>query len=207
MEKKTSIQLLQGKLFLTKPFDARLSLLYSFFFSLLSALLPIPANAVEQTKGYSEAQIKVALVYKLMHFMERPGNAPLTLCVYQPNAEDIASFRLMPSKTQSGKALKVMLLDENDPARNAHECKVSFVSSDVNQKDTQRFLAQASKEHSLTIGETDRFIQQGGMINLVRKDSTIKFEVNLSALKHAGINLSSQVLRIADHVYANGDKE
>jgi YfiR/HmsC-like len=179
---------------------ARLSFPLVFFLSLLYGLLANDAFAEQQTRTYSESQIKVALVYKLMHFIEWPDKSPLSLCVYKPNKEDVSSFRLMPPQTESGNALKVRLLYENNDALNLRSCQVIFFGSDADAE-AKKILADAAGEYSLTIGETNQFIKHGGMINLIRKNLTIKFEINISALKKANLNISSQVLRIADQVY------
>lgn len=173
---------------------------FVFFFMLLINLAATNASAEQQTKTYSESQIKVALVYKLMHFVTLPESNPLTLCVYKPSDEDTPTFQLMPPKTQMGSELKVKLIKKSAELLAPNNCQIVFFSAAAKEGVSHR-LSKMAQDGFLTIGETEQFIKQGGMINLVRKGSTVKFEVNLSALKQAGLNISSQVLRIADQVY------
>jgi YfiR/HmsC-like len=41
------------------------------------------------------------------------------------------------------------------------------------------------------------FTRRGGMIQLVLQDRHVRFEVNLAAAEHAGLTLSSQLLKLA----------
>ncbi len=173
------------------------AILISFFGFVFAVVVAAELKA----KTYSESQIKVALVYKLMHFFEWPTNTPLNICVYKPNTEDVASFDLMPRQTESGSPVKVSLLYENGNSFKQGRCNIIFFSNDTGS-DIQHILKNMTDDKRLTIGQTSQFIAQGGMINLVRKDLTIKFEINISALKRADLNISSQVLRIADQVYS-----
>jgi hypothetical protein len=49
----------------------------------------------------------------------------------------------------------------------------------------------------LTVGETEGFARDGGMIALVNSGDHIQIEVNLEAAQGAGIRISSRVLNLA----------
>lgn len=178
---------------------ARLSL---FLLWLLSLIIVSTSNSIyaEHNKPYSEPQVKVALIYKLIHFVELADNSSLSLCVFQPNNEELSALKLIPHQTESGNRLTVKLIYETDKLLSPHECQVVYLSGDA-KNNTSKILSYAASKGYLTIGATNQFIKQGGMINLVRRDAKIKFEINLPALKHAGLSISSKVLRIADKVH------
>ena len=171
----------------------------------MCALFSANAPAGQPSKAYSESSIKAALVYNILHFIEWQTNA-LTICVYDPDEEDVSSFKSLPSQTKSGNTLDVKFLHANGKSLIRNNCHVIFITSEA-EDDTYEILAESKNTPRLTIGESARFIQQGGMINFVRKDLTIKFEVNIHALKQADLEISSQVLRIADRVYTEEDDE
>jgi len=57
------------------------------------------------------------------------------------------------------------------------------------------------KEDSvLTVGESERFVQEGGMIGFLLEDNKIRFEINLDAAVHARLKVSSRLLAIAKTV-------
>jgi prepilin-type processing-associated H-X9-DG protein len=45
------------------------------------------------------------------------------------------------------------------------------------------------------VGETDRFLDYGGAVNLLLVDGHMGFEVNLEAVKRCGVEISSTLLR------------
>ena len=176
------------------------------FFSIFTLMLALPtANVVAEgrSKTYSESSIKAALVYNILHFIEWQTKA-LTICVYDPDEEEVSSFNALPSQTKSGNTLEVKFLHANGNTLIKNNCHIIFITGEA---DTHHILTETKNTPRLTIGESAQFIQQGGMINFVRKDLTIKFEVNIHALKQADLQISSQVLRIADRVYTEGDDE
>lgn len=55
---------------------------------------------------------------------------------------------------------------------------------------------QAVPHHVLTVGETGRFLDYGGAVNLFLEDGHIAFEASLSALNRAGVAISASLLRL-----------
>jgi len=178
---------------------------FFFFLSLMCALFSANAYAGQISKTYSESSIKAALVYNILHFIDWQTNA-LTICIYDANEEDVSSFKSLPSQTKSGNSLDVKFMHLNGHSLIQNNCHIIFISRETDD-DIDEILVTSKNTQRLTIGESDQFIQQGGMINFVRKDLTIKFEVNINALKQAGLTISSQVLRIADRVYTGDNDE
>jgi len=163
-------------------------------------------TAQAQDKNYSESKIKTALIYNILHFVEW-SSKDLVICVYDPNEDYVSSFKAVPSSTKSGKHLDIKLVHSNDSFQLQNNCHVAFITSEVSDKNTREILSDAKIHHILTIGETSQFIKQGGMVNFIRKDLNIKFEINAFAAEQVDLKISSQVLRIADRVYTESDYE
>ena len=64
-----------------------------------------------------------------------------------------------------------------------------------NNNEVRQTLAGLRTSHALTIGETNRFLEYGGAVNLLFVDGHMSFEVNLEALDRAGVSISSTLLR------------
>ncbi len=60
--------------------------------------------------------------------------------------------------------------------------------------------------HVLTVGETDRFAQSGGMINFVLEENRVRFEINVEAADRAGLKISSKLLELAHVVAGSRDR-
>ena len=49
----------------------------------------------------------------------------------------------------------------------------------------------------LTVSDVDGFAQQGGMVNLLLVNNTVKMEINQAAAEGAGLQISSKLLKLA----------
>jgi len=176
------------------------------FISLTIILLSSNVAAQTHNKDYSESKIKTALIYNLLHFINWPSEE-LLICIYDPGEEYVSSFNAIPSSTKSGNTLSLKFLNVSSAPSAQNDCQVIFISADIDSESLQNILSNAKNNHSVTIGETKQFIKHGGMINFVRRDVNIKFEINASAFEQANLKISSQVLRIADRVYTDNSYE
>ena len=79
------------------------------------------------------------------------------------------------------------------------KCQVIFVGAS-DKKRVKEILDSLKKLPVLTVGESDAFAEQGGMITLVKKDGKVRFDVDLAAMREAGLQISSKVLGLADKV-------
>jgi hypothetical protein len=86
--------------------------------------------------------------------------------------------------------------------QDAAACQVLFISSseDGRLKDILPFL---DKMKVLTVSDMPRFSERGGMIQFVLDNDKIRFEVNLTSTERAGLNLSSELLKVAIAVKRN----
>jgi hypothetical protein len=96
-------------------------------------------------------------------------------------------------KTVSGRPLDIRRLDDVREARNCH---LVFVSS-AERRNLDAILDELEHLGVLTVSEIDSFIDKGGMINFVIDDERVVIDVNLDAARRAGLDISSQLLKVA----------
>ena len=58
-------------------------------------------------------------------------------------------------------------------------------------------LKQVVAPGVLTVGESDDFLDMGGVIRLLIEDKKVRFEVNMDAAQRAHLTISSQLLKLA----------
>ena len=58
-------------------------------------------------------------------------------------------------------------------------------------------LARIGTSSVLTVSEISGFTRQGGMINLVARKNKVLIEVNPDAAERVGLNISSELLKLA----------
>ncbi len=75
-------------------------------------------------------------------------------------------------------------------------CHILFITASE-----KNFLPQTLKPFRgasvLTVGETDSFAREGGIINFVDSENTVQLEINLAAAEQARLKISSKLLSLA----------
>jgi hypothetical protein len=83
------------------------------------------------------------------------------------------------------------------------ECHLLFICS--SEKGCLSEILTPIKKYSvLTVGELDGFMDNGGIINFVIVDNKIRFDINTVAAKESNLQISSQLLRLANTITKEG---
>ncbi len=64
-------------------------------------------------------------------------------------------------------------------------------------KAASRIFASSMNSTTLTVGEATGFAQRGGIINLMREENRLRFEVNVTAAAQTRLKISSKLLALA----------
>src|SRR5262249_14560131 len=99
---------------------------------------------------------------------------------------------LLKGKTIAGRKLVVTKVSGLAQAR---RCQLVFICSSEAER-TAAMLNDLSGMPVLTVGETPRFAEQGGMINLLLVDKNIRFEVNAAAAEKSRIVLHPALVKL-----------
>jgi hypothetical protein len=167
--------------------------LLAWLFIMLT-LPAIPARAA------SENQVKAAFLYNFAKFVEWPspveGSEAKPFVIGVVGESPIADLlpALIRSELIKGRAVEVRHYRTGDELS---QCQVVFVSRRQNGKDIQRSLAGRA---ILTVGETESFLAEGGMIQFVMVEQTVRFDVNVAAANQVGLKVSSRLLAVARKV-------
>lgn len=146
-----------------------------------------------------EYQIKAAFLYNFAKFVQWPAEAsglsgePFVLCVSGDEPFRIIHQYLAGKKVR-GQLITVRAVDNVGGASGCHLLFVSAMSAQLRQA-LPHVIGSI-----LTIGESEDFIRSGGMINLVRADNRLRFEIARNAGERAGLKFSSQLLKLATPV-------
>jgi hypothetical protein len=171
--------------------------------TLLTAATVLLASPLwSQSKTPSEEyRLKAAFVYRFPQFVEWPapalhGHEAITICVLRPNPFGTLLRELIAGETLNGRPLAIR---ETERPSDIDGCQVVFVPGSGNA--TARAVLEAVGNHPiLTVGESPRFLDQGGVISLQVIDRRVRFEVSPAAAERIGLRLSSQLLRLAVRV-------
>lgn len=103
---------------------------------------------------------------------------------------------MMADRLSRGRSLLLRRAARGEPFS---DCQILYISPSES-KYLPQILESLRNASALTVGETDRFVEQGGMIQLVMEDNRIRFKINPSAAADAGIRISSKLLALAQIV-------
>jgi hypothetical protein len=179
--------------------------------SLVSALLLLASiflgNVVIAPAAYAEAidndleyRIKAAYLYNLSKFIIWPNEAkdstePIHVCLFDNNPFKDYIFKLEQRKAR-GRPLKII---EKPSTEQLAECDIMFVP--INAAAVQPMLVEAIKtKHVLTVGETEEFLEQGGLITLNLENDRVQLTIANDRAKQQGFEISANLLEVARQV-------
>lgn len=164
-------------------------------------LLFAGSSAFGQQKP-SEYQVEAAYLYNFGRFVEWPAKVTtakadsFTICVL---GED--PFGRALDVTLAGEMIgnqKVAARRISSPGDSV-DCRILFISSSEANR-LNKIIDALDNRAILTVSDIPQFSRHRGMIQLVLEDNRIRFEVNLNATQHAGLTLSSELLKLATAV-------
>jgi hypothetical protein len=152
-----------------------------------SASVAMP-NAQEISQEY---QIKAAYLYNFLKYVEwlEPVNRTFMICVAGQNPFGGVLDSLTKNERIRGNPIKTEIILGFEPG-----CDVIFTPRTSN---IPAYLQGAAGMPILTVGETPRFIEQGGMVNFFLENGKVRFEINRTAAERAGLRISSRLLQLA----------
>ena len=147
-------------------------------------------------------QIKAAFLFNFAKFVEWPPGSfknptdPINLCVLGVTLVGRALEDTVRNKLVDGRALAVRELTN---VHQAADCQILFVS--VSEQKRLRAIIDASKfSDVLTVGETDTFIAEGGVLAFNLDNGRIHFDINLQAAQLERLRVSSKLVSLATSV-------
>jgi hypothetical protein len=165
----------------------------------LALLACIALRAHADIAPIDEYQVKAAFLYNFAKFVEWPREAfgkstdPIGICVIGQNPFGSSLEDAVSGKTVNGRAFVVRQISD---IKQASRCHILFVSASERRR-YSAILGDARAGGVLTVGETDGFAEQGGMVNLKLESGRVQIQINLSAAEEARVRISSKLLSLA----------
>ena len=151
----------------------------------------------------SEYSTKVVLLERLSRFVEWPTEStqsevggPFLIAVVgqNPFGDELDAYFL--THKVKGRPVSVRYYRG---ARDLGPCDLLFISSSERHRLTE-LLQQVAKKPILTVGDSEGYAARGVMVNIVREQEHLGFEVHLAAAKAAGIQMNSAFLQVAKKI-------
>lgn len=146
-----------------------------------------------------ESRVKAAYINNFIKFTEWPKKA-----LSEKNGSIVVGFlggedvRKAFEKYVKGRKVKgkPVVTRRSSKVEDLLPCHLLFIESG----DKEQALKSAANSSTLTVSEARGFAKQGGMLGLILVDGKVRFEYNEAAVKKAGLNIQSTILRLGKKV-------
>ncbi|HWA58569.1 MAG TPA: YfiR family protein [Gemmatimonadales bacterium] len=156
-------------------------------------LFPVPGDST------LEYQVKAAYLLRFAQFVSWPAQAfsspsdPIHIGVMAGDPIGPILDSMVVGREAQGRRIVVRHLGPDDPLDGI---QLLFVGQ-LRDRDRRGLLQRAGTLAVLTVGDGDRFLQDGGGIGLLRIDETIRFGVNLRTVERTGLRIDARALAVA----------
>lgn len=151
--------------------------------------------------GVSEYELKAAFMEKFTRFVEWPDGSEghFQLCIIGKNLfkGELKKLELLAINGRP------TLFTQMSRAESAADCDMLFIEK-TKRKVLESILVSLQNRPVLTISDTPGFAYQGVMINFIRKNNKLHFEINQQAAETVGLKISSRLLKLAIMMSSTG---
>lgn len=174
------------------------ALVRSFLAVHLACLALTPLPGAQEIAPDLEHQVKAAFLYNFARFIEWPPDAPegegsFVIGVLGSDATSRALEATVQGKSVGGRTIQVRPVKSQDEAL---QCHMLFVGSETAER-LRPVLKAVRGSAVLTVGDSEAFAREGGIVHFVMQDRHVRFAVNTDAAARAGLKISSKLLQLA----------
>lgn len=193
--------------------------LYALISIALGSITTLPTNfsnlpnllslGIVARNAPSEYELKASLLFKFIPFIEWPEsaskNSTLKIGIVGKNPfgrslDSIDGYKL------GTYTIRIAYFNTAANTDQLKQCQILYLATFESAEN--RILAAIAGQPILSIADSEGFTERGGVIEFVKNRSRIAFEINHSSALKSGLNIRSQLLRLAEIVYGdNHSKE
>ena len=165
-------------------------------------LLAIAPGTAAGQHAPTEYQLKAVFLYSFTKYVrwpdERAGGrtTPLDLCILGEDPFGEALDAAVEGETVRGAPVSTRRIGS---VAAVDGCHVLFVS-DSETANLGEILASLDGRSILTVGESPRFAERGGIIGMIARTNRIGLAINVAAADRSGLTISSQLLKLGEIV-------
>lgn len=165
---------------------------------LLCAALASGGAGAGTAQTVSEYGLKAVFLFNFTQFVEWPSSAfasadaPLCIGVLGEDPFGATLDAAVRGESSRGRPLTVLRARDVDAVSG---CQVVFISASEKTR-VEAILARLAAGPTLTVGESDGFARQGGVIGFYRDGSKLRFEISASTARRKELKISAQLLSL-----------
>jgi hypothetical protein len=165
---------------------------------------PDPSDAINPQYEYN---VKAAFLYSFGRYVEWPKDAfaersgAFVIGVCGEDAFGQVLDRIAQSKTIQGRRIiiqKMATIEELQP------CHILFVSRSIPTPQQTTIINKMRDNATLLVGEVPGFAERGGGVNFFLEGGTVRFEINVEAIRQEKLLLDAKLLNLGKKVSETG---
>jgi uncharacterized protein DUF4154 len=162
-----------------------------------SVLLIFSDKAIAQSQ-VDEYRLKAAFLFHFAQFVEWPAkglpNGEFVFCIAGEDPFQGDLERTVQGKVIGTRPVRVRHLHR---PQDGQECQLLFIERNERARE---FIASVKDISVLTVGESEDFLRQGGIIRFSMEGRKVRFDVNQETAEKAHLNVSARLLLLARNV-------
>ncbi|MBI5836188.1 MAG: YfiR family protein [Candidatus Eisenbacteria bacterium] len=146
--------------------------------------------------------MKIGFLYNFTRFVEWPRDAfehelsPLVIGIAGDQSMAALFASVLANKPAGGRHVEVRHIPDSGKIPNCH---VLFLRA-ASRRKAPEVANELAGRHVLLVGEEDRFLARGGMVNFLMSSDRVRFEINLAPVRKCGLVLDSKLVGVAERV-------
>ncbi|HEV3410561.1 MAG TPA: YfiR family protein [Chthoniobacterales bacterium] len=163
----------------------------------LAGVLPVGRSRAALPNEYA---LKSVFLYNFCRFIDWPDaafsspNDPIVIGIFGEDPFGPLLDEAVQGEKFHGRSIRI---EHYRNPRDAIRCHLLFISGSETPR-VGEVLAAVAGRSIVTVGETESFLERGGMIALVADRNRIRLLVNPAPMRAAKLDVSSKLLRVAE---------
>lgn len=156
-------------------------------------------NVLADSSSNKEHDVKAVFLYNFTNFIRWPETvltpaSTINLCTIGESqvADSLKAVVAGGEKTSKNPVVLQRLKSRDDLS----DCHIVFVSR-TEQDNYSRILSNLLQKPILTIGESEDFIEQGGIIEFYLENNRVRLKISVQKLRAAQLSATANLLKVA----------
>jgi hypothetical protein len=160
----------------------------------------LPLSLVYAQRGRpTQYDIEAVYLYQFGKFVQWPQGSPtdaFPICVLGRDPFGNTLDNTIAGEKIGNTPLKADRIGDFDDVKH---CRILYISPSEDTR-LDAILAKVGSSSVLTVSDAPDFESRGGMIQFIVEASRVRFEINVAVARKSGLNISSQLLKVAAEV-------
>ena len=162
-------------------------------------LIAIPELARGAEPVAEEYQVKGAFLLNFTKFVDWPAQVfkgpgdPIAICILGENPFGPGLDRAARETAAANRTVSVRQVSDGQQAR---QCQIVFMGA-AEHKRSRAWLEALRGGNVLTVGESEGFLANGGVVIFKLEGERVRIEISTAAADRAGLHISAKLLNLA----------